>query len=97
MSGILNVVTADAVKLWMAIQSGNIDRGRTIWRRILPIKLVYTRKLLGPTSDLAIYRGILRLRGHVAGYYKAPFLDLTQEQIERIRALLEPAGLVPGG
>lgn len=92
-SGILNVVTADAVELWAAMQVGDLVRARETWARILPIKLLYTRQPLGPTSDLAIYRGILRLRGEQGGYCRAPLLDLTTEQMQRLRTLLEPDGL----
>jgi 4-hydroxy-tetrahydrodipicolinate synthase len=94
-SGILNVATADAVALWNAIQASNLELARTIWRRILPLKLLYTRQQLGPASDLAIYRAILGLRGHDGGHCRAPLLDLTDDQVTRLRAILEPAGLAP--
>ena len=94
-SGILNVVLADAIELWSAMQAGDLDRSRAAWRRILPIKLLYTRQLLGPTSDLAIYRGILGLRGERAGYCRAPLQDLTPDQMEALRLLLDPTGHVP--
>jgi len=87
-SGILNVVTSDAVELWTAMRAGDLDRARAAWRAILPVKLIYTRELLGPVSSLAIYRGILRLRGQVAGHCRAPLLDLTPEQTETLRSLL---------
>lgn len=96
-SGILNVVTADAVELWAAMQVSDLVRARSVWARILPIKLLYTRQPLGPVSDVAIYRGILRLRGEDGGHCRAPLLDLTPDQVERLRALLEPVGLVPVG
>jgi 4-hydroxy-tetrahydrodipicolinate synthase len=96
-SGILNVVTPDAVDLWAAMQAGDLVRARSIWARILPIKLLYTRQLLGPVSDLAIYRGILQLRGHEGGHCRAPLLDLTADQMDTLRTLLEPVGLVRVG
>lgn len=94
-SGITNVAVGDAVDLWSAVEGCDLGRARTAWARILPIRLVYTRQLLGPVSDLAIYRGILRLRGQVAGYCRAPLLDLSADQLERLRAILHPSGLVP--
>ena len=94
-SGILNVATADAVALWNAMAASDLDLARTTWRRILPLKLLYTRQQLGPASDLAIYRAILRLRGHDGGHCRAPLLDLTNDQVMRLRAILEPAGLAP--
>lgn len=93
-SGILNVVAAQAVTLWTAMQAGDLAGARAAWSQILPVKLLYTRQLLGPASDLAIYRGILRLRGRVAGYCRAPMLDLTGAQAKRLRTLLESAGLL---
>ena len=95
-SGILNVVTAEAVDLWTAVRAGDLAGAHAAWRRILPTKLLYTRQLLGPASDLAVYRGILRLRGEVAGYSRAPMLDLTDAQMERLRALLESGALLEG-
>lgn len=96
-SGILNVVAADAVELWAAMEVSDLARARSIWARILPIKLLYTRQPLGPVSDLAIYRGILRLRGEDGGHCRAPLLELTPDQMQRLRALLEPVGLAPVG
>jgi 4-hydroxy-tetrahydrodipicolinate synthase len=94
-SGILNVATTDAIDLWTAMRAGDLEAARAAWQRILPIKLLYTRQLLGPVSDLAIYRGILRLRGQAAGYCRAPLLDLSPDQTERLRVLLERDALVP--
>ena len=96
-SGILNVATADAVALWDAMAASNLELARTIWRRILPFKLLYTRGQLGPASDLATYRAILRLRGHDGGYCRAPLLELSADQVARLQAILQPLGLVPGG
>ncbi len=90
-SGILNVVTPDAVRMWTAIQRGDLEAARTTWRRILPIKLFYTRQPLGPAGDLAIYRAILRLRGLDSGYSRPPVRDLTEGQVEQLRALLSAA------
>ena len=96
-SGILNVATPDAVAMWQAIQAGELEAARTVWGRILPLKLLYTRQQLGPASDLAIYRAILRLRGLDGGYSRAPVHDLADEQVERLRALLEPLGVLASG
>ena len=95
-SGILNVATADAVALWNAMQASDLDLARSIWRRILPLKLLYTRQQLGPVSDLASYRTILRLRGFEGGHSRLPLRDLSRAQVVRLREILEPLGLVPG-
>ncbi len=94
-SGILNVAVPDAVTLWKAMLAGDLERAREAWRRILPIKLLYTRRQLGPAGDLAIYRAVLRLRGFDGGCSRLPVQDLTVDQVERLRTLLEPLGLVP--
>ena len=96
-SGILNVATVDAVALWNAMQASDLDLARTIWRRILPFKLLYTRQQLGPVSDLAIYRAVLNLRGQDGGHCRAPLLDLSDDQVSRLKAILEPANLIHVG
>jgi 4-hydroxy-tetrahydrodipicolinate synthase len=87
-SGILNVATRDAVALWNAMQASDLAAARAAWARILPIKRLYTDNPLGPVSDLAIYRAMLRLRGETAGYCRAPLRELTADQEARLRTLL---------
>jgi 4-hydroxy-tetrahydrodipicolinate synthase len=93
-SGILNVATRDAVALWEAVAASDLERARAAWARILPIKLLWTRQQLGPAGDLVIYRAILRLRGEVAGFSRKPLLELSDDQVERLKAVLGPAGLL---
>jgi 4-hydroxy-tetrahydrodipicolinate synthase len=90
-SGILNVVTPDAVELWSAVQRGDLEAARAAWARILPIKRLYTRQPLGPVGDLALYRAILDLRGLHGGHCRAPLLPLSADQRERLARLLPPA------
>lgn len=94
-SGILNVATSDAVALFKAMERGDLVDARAAWRRILPIKLLYTRQSLGAVSDLAIYRAILRLRGQVAGHCRPPLLDLDAAQYAVLERTLDSSGLVP--
>lgn len=93
-SGILNVAARDAVGLHAAMQAGDLVAARAAWSRILPIKLLWTRSQLGPVSDIAMYRALLRLRGQVAGHCRAPVLELSTDQVARMRAILEPHGLL---
>ena len=55
---------------------------------------LFDRYIDPSARDLAIYRAMLRLRGQVAGYCRAPLLDLAPEQVERLRPLLEPIDAV---
>ncbi len=93
-SGILNVAARDAVALHTAMLAGDLVAARAAWTRILPIKLLWTRSQLGHVSDIAMYRAILRLRGQVAGHCRAPVLELSTEQVGRLRSILEPFGLL---
>jgi 4-hydroxy-tetrahydrodipicolinate synthase len=93
-SGILNVVTPDARRLWAMVQLGDLVEARLAWSRIRPIRDVYTNTLVGDVSDLAIYRSILRLRNCPSGYCRLPIRDLTAAQSRRLRAILGPRGLL---
>jgi 4-hydroxy-tetrahydrodipicolinate synthase len=93
-SGILNVVTRDAVELYDAVGvAGDLTRGREIWQRILPIKLLWTRTMLGPISDLALYRAILQIRGTHGGFCRAPIIAPSAEQLQTLEAFLGEHGL----
>lgn len=87
-SGILNVVLPDALALWEAMQANDLVKAREAWSRILPIKYLYTRAPLGQTSDLAIYRAMLRLRGRHGGWSRRPLQPLTDDQVARLEAIL---------
>jgi 4-hydroxy-tetrahydrodipicolinate synthase len=88
-SGILNVATPDAVRLWEAVAvDGDLEAARAAWARILPIKRLYTDGVLGATGDLAIYRGILRIRGLDGGRCRAPLADLEHAQLRTLEAYL---------
>jgi 4-hydroxy-tetrahydrodipicolinate synthase len=92
-SGILNVVTPDAIALWSAIQASDLAAARKAWARILPIKRIYTESPLGQIGDLALYRAMLRLRGEPAGFCRAPLQELTPDQVGRLAELLDGAAV----
>lgn len=97
-SGILNVVAPDAIRLWQCMRDNDLAGARRAWARILPVRQLYTRSMLGQCSDLAIYRGILRSRGYPGGYCRRPLLDLSKHQLSQLRDILgepQPAAL-PG-
>jgi 4-hydroxy-tetrahydrodipicolinate synthase len=87
-SGILNVVPSDALTLFGAVLRADLAAARCAWARILPIRRLYSEQLLGPVSDLAIYRAILELRGLRGGHCRPPLLDLSPPQRERLAELL---------
>jgi 4-hydroxy-tetrahydrodipicolinate synthase len=94
-SGILNVATRDAVRLWDALTvEADLEAARSAWGRILPIKRIYTDQILGPTSDLAIYRGILQLRGFTGGHCRAPLVDMDRSQLQTLEKYLDEHGLI---
>jgi 4-hydroxy-tetrahydrodipicolinate synthase len=92
-SGILNVVPVAARRLYEACAvEGNARKGLAIWKRLLPIVHLYTYQLLGPATDLAIYRSMLKLWGLPGGYSRRPFPPLTAEQEDRLRGYLAETG-----
>lgn len=92
-SGILNVVPVAARELYRACAiEGDAKKGLAIWKRILPIVHLYTYQLLGPATDLAVYRSMLKLWGLPGGYSRRPFRPLTAEQEDRLRAYLAETG-----
>lgn len=88
-SGIHNVALSEALRLWDAMQASDLVGARKAWGQIQPIKYLHSRQILGPSNDLAIYRAILRLRGRTAGFCRPPTLELSDEQVGRLRAYLE--------
>ena len=91
-SGILNVVLADALELWAAVDASDLDRARAAWSRIAPYRRLYTEQALGAASDLAIWRRVLALRGLPAGHCRRPILDLDATQRERLATLVAGIG-----
>jgi len=92
-SGILNVAGGAAKELYKAVVIDNdARRGLLIWKRILPLVHLYTQQQIGPVSDLAIYRSMLNLWGLEGGYCRDPFFPLDEEQVEKLRKILERTG-----
>ena len=94
-SGILNVTLPSAVRMFDAVQAGDLPAARAIWAgEILPIRYLYTKAQLGPINDLELYRSILRLRGAEPGHSRAPLLPLTSEQNTTLQELLTSQSLL---
>lgn len=67
-------------------------KGLRIFERILSIVHLVTHQLIGPVSDLAIYRSILNCWGLEGGYSRHPFYPLTEEQEAKVRHILKDTG-----
>jgi 4-hydroxy-tetrahydrodipicolinate synthase len=94
-SGILNVAAKAAKRLHQTVVvDHDAELGLRIWRRILPLVHLYTHNLIGPVSDLAIYRAILNLWGLEGGYSRDPFFPLDSEQVAALRRILEQTGWI---
>lgn len=92
-SGILNVVVGAAKAMYrVCVLANDARKGFLIWKRILPLVHLYTYQQVGPVSDLAIYRSILRIWGLHGGYSRNPFFPLNFEQEKKLQHLLETAG-----
>lgn len=98
-SGILNVVPRAAKAMYEAcVIQNDAQAGFRIWREILPIIHLYTYQQVGPVSDLAIYRSMLKIWGRPGGYSRDPFFPLNGEQERALERLLEQSGwLAPEG
>jgi 4-hydroxy-tetrahydrodipicolinate synthase len=88
-SGILNVVLADAKALIAAMAVGDLAAAREAWARILPVRQLYTTRALGDVSDLVIYRAILDLRGRHGGHSRLPLRPLSADALERLKILIK--------
>jgi 4-hydroxy-tetrahydrodipicolinate synthase len=92
-SGVLNVVAKAAKAMYQAVVVQNDARkGLLIWKRILPIVHLNTYQQVGPVSDLAIYRSILKFWGRQGGYCRDPFYPLDEKQEQTLRELLAQSG-----
>ncbi|MEU7000015.1 dihydrodipicolinate synthase family protein [Nonomuraea sp. NPDC046570] len=80
-SGLLNVVTADAVALRESVLAGDLPKARAQWARLLPFRRLVTDPVVPGAGDLAIYRGLLRIWGRPAGYCRPPLRDLDAAEL----------------
>jgi 4-hydroxy-tetrahydrodipicolinate synthase len=87
-SGLLNVTVKPAVTLWTAVQDSDLAAARSAWSAILPIRDLYTKRVFGEFSDLALYRAILRAQGFDTGRCRPPMLDLPPDAIPRLQRFL---------
>ncbi len=94
-SGILNVATKAAKAMYKAVVIDNdAQKGLRIWKKILPLVHLYTYQQIGPVSDLAIYRSILKSWHLDGGYCRDPFFPLDDQQEKTLRGILERTGWI---
>ena len=94
-SGVLNVVGKAAKAMYHAVVVHNdVRKGLLIWHKILPIVHLYTYQQIGPVSDLAIYRSMLKLWGLPGGYCRDPFFPLDEKQEKVLHDLLHQCGWI---
>lgn len=92
-SGILNVVAKPAKAMYQAVVIDNdVKKGLCIWNKILPIVHMYTYQQVGPVSDLAMYRSMLKCWGLPGGYSRDPFFPLDDKQEKTLQDLLRRSG-----
>jgi len=94
-SGVLNVVTKAAKAMHQAVVIHNdVRKGLLIWNKILSIIHIYTYQQVGPVSDLAIYRSMLKFWGLPGGYCRDPFFPLDEKQEKVLHDLLHQSGWI---
>ena len=92
-SGVLNVAAKAAKAMYQAVAvEGDAKKGLCIWRKILPIVHLYTYQRIGPVSDLAIYRSMLKFWGLGGGYCRDPFFPLDEKQEQTLRDHMQLSG-----
>jgi 4-hydroxy-tetrahydrodipicolinate synthase len=81
-----------------AIWAGDLDAARRWGRRDQALfELAYNRDFSPKfASAQAVLKAALNLRGLPGGYPRPPYLPLTDEQVERVRAFLAELDLLPG-
>ncbi len=79
-SGISGVYPEPFVALYQAFQEGNIGKARELQK--LATKYC---DVLRNGSNMSYFKEALKMRGIDAGYMKGPQLDITNEEIEKLR------------
>lgn len=87
-SGVLNVTLREALALWEAVQKGDLPGARAAAATIRQYRYLYSRQLVGPVNDMALYRQILMLRGVYGGYCRPPLRELDADLVPELRRRL---------
>lgn len=80
-SGILNVTASEAAAMFTSIRKLDMATYKARLAEVMLVFRAVTGELADCASDLAIYRGVLRLKGRCSGHCRPPLVDLTVEQM----------------
>jgi dihydrodipicolinate synthase/N-acetylneuraminate lyase len=89
------VLGADHPGFWNALESGDRQRALELGARDRVVMGAWFTQNYGAQfgNASAIMKTALRLRGVPAGYVRRPLLELTPEEVERVRSTLEQLGI----
>lgn len=89
------VLGADQPDFWRAIDAGDRDRALHLGERDRVVMQDWFQPNYGAQfgNQQAIMKTALRLRGVPAGFVRDPLLELTEEEVARVRATLEKLGI----
>ena len=83
MTGVADVVPAECVELWERCRTGELDRARAIYQRMLPLaRFDMTPKLV------QYFKGAMDEVGLAGGAVRPPRLELTEPEREALAAAL---------
>ncbi|MEA5457276.1 dihydrodipicolinate synthase family protein [Sinomonas sp. JGH33] len=89
-SGVLNVIVPEAVRLWDAMAASDLAAARAAWQPIARVAGLVSQ-FRGEAGDLAVYRALLGIMGRPSGASRAPLLGLTPDQAKRLESALAAA------
>jgi 4-hydroxy-2-oxoglutarate aldolase len=86
-----NIAPDESVALLDLFSAGEIDRGRELHLRMLPVNLAITTRF-----GISGLKAALDMVGYYGGPPREPLLPLDQERREALRTILQDAGLIDG-
>jgi 4-hydroxy-2-oxoglutarate aldolase len=84
-----NLAPDESVALYDLFQAGELEKGRALHLRMLPVNLAITTRFGVPGLKAA-----LEMRGYYGGPPRSPLRPLADERLGELRAILETAGLI---
>jgi 4-hydroxy-tetrahydrodipicolinate synthase len=96
-SGLLNMVPAEARRLWDMIRLEEDYKGALTfwWEKLVPlIQLMHFNRKGGEPEFCPFAMEVLRMRGQASGYTRQPYTPLSEAFRERLRDLLTKLELV---